>query len=502
MADIYEPAYSDWAGILKANLARRRVTKDARVVGMEEVKRLLNAERIAAIRKGVLTCVHRHMELIEAALEKCRVPGLGSLIGTTGADIPILMAGHQPVIYHQGLLCKVETLSQLAKDTQALGINVVIDTDEGDAGALVWPRISHGQLELRRASISDAIGQSVLYSEQRVAAASVTQGIFAEIERDLRGSGLEAVIKQVCYVGKLYEQLAGEQLVVAHAVVRQALTDVSICEVPLSALLRDAEMRELIDELVSDGERLVLTYNSTLDAYRREHRIHNPANPFPNMKSSAETLELPLWRVIAGRREPVFIEVGSAAARAVPGELVSRGSLTTLILRGFCSDMFIHGLGGGKYDRFVDRLALAYLGVELPTYVVASRTEYLFPEKVSELARSIDLASKLKELTARPEQYFGQGVFSSLEEIELDRLSRERSALRGAMEQAKTPDAKSSVAHALNAANRVIRSFIESGTLREHIVNAASREAALARWSFREFPFFLMDHSYKLPRSA
>jgi hypothetical protein len=162
-----------------------------------------------------------------------------------------------------------------------------------------------------------------------------------------------------------------------------------------------------------------------------------------------------------------------------------------MILRGFCSDLFIHGLGGGKYDQFVDRCAAAYLGVQLPAFVVASRTRYIFPERVAELQRAVELASKIKEITSKTEQYLNQGIFTTEEEVALRKLILERNTFKEALQSAATPEAKSAAAHTLNDANRKVRSLVETGSLRDVVTNAAAHEAMLARWSYREFPFFL-----------
>jgi hypothetical protein len=66
------------------------------------------------------------------------------------------------------------------------------------------------------------------------------------------------------------------------------------------------------------------------------------------------------------------------------------------------------------------------------------------------------------------------------------------------LQKASSAEEKSRAAHALNALNKQVREVVETGSLRQHIENAPQNEAALARWSFREFPFFL----YKLPRAA
>lgn len=487
MPDILEPSYAEWADILRGNIATR-----------SQREALLGAERITMIRQQLIDRASESSRLIGEAAQRCGVVVPLQTRPYAPSKTPIVMAGHQPVVYHPGLLSKVEALGRFAEETDSVAINMVIDTDEGDSGMLIWPRVERGAIEIKHGSI--ATKREGLYSEQRIEAQPVVAAIFEEIEADLRLSaseraGSEISIERVRFVASLYQRLCGELTSVAHAVVRWALMGRAIYEVPLSTIICDTAVRGVLEEFVSDGAMLASVYNTTLDAYRHEHRISNPANPFPNMQSDGSRVELPMWKIDRGRREPLYAHMLGSGLREDRGYLAPRGSITTMILRGICSDLFIHGRGGAKYDRFVDQLAFRYMGVELPRFVVASRTRYLFPDKVSELTRSIELASKVKEMTAKTENFLGKGIFTEDEERSLAALSSERGELRGALQQATTPEERSLASHALNAANRAVRSIIETGSLRAHIEESARHEAALARWSFREFPFFMYSFS-------
>jgi len=51
--------------------------------------------------------------------------------------------------------------------------------------------------------------------------------------------------------------------------------------------------------------------------------------------------------------------------------------LLTLFNRLFISDLFIHGLGGAKYDLVTDEIIREFFKVEPPHFLVASCTLYL-----------------------------------------------------------------------------------------------------------------------------
>jgi hypothetical protein len=54
-------------------------------------------------------------------------------------------------------------------------------------------------------------------------------------------------------------------------------------------------------------------------------------------------------------------------------QIVPRGALITTFLRLLCSDLFVHGTGGGKYDRFTDELIRSWWKVQPPLFCVDSR---------------------------------------------------------------------------------------------------------------------------------
>ena len=47
---------------------------------------------------------------------------------------------------------------------------------------------------------------------------------------------------------------------------------------------------------------------------------------------------------------------------------------TTLFARLLLADMFIHGLGGGKYDELTDSLMRDFYGIEPPSFLVLTGT--------------------------------------------------------------------------------------------------------------------------------
>lgn len=496
MSDVVVPPYASWATLLQGNIDSR-----ARLAAV------LGDTRIMAIRAEVMEHARSYSRHL-ARIATERGIALGDPEPLSGDDgHGIVMAGHQPVVFHPGLVLKTELLSRLAKDTRAFGIHVVIDTDEGSACEVSWPRIEGEQLVVRRAMIAPSDGEAaersldapILYSFQRIKSREEIKGIFDEMQSDLLASGLIPEAERARRLGEVYQNLAGCPLAAANSIARWSVERRGYREVLLSTLLKETSLRDVLRELTRDVEKLFGSYNDSLERYRREHSIKNAANPFPNLKQQNGSYELPLWVVADKDRKPLWSSTSESIELPDDSYLATRGSITTMLLRAYCSDIFIHGLGGGKYDRFVTMFASEYLGVELPGFVVASRTHVLDESKVESLSAAITRGRSIKEVVAQTERYLGTGIFSENEEAQLRDLVANRLKLREVLSQSSTPDQRSAAAHALNQANHEVREIVQGGSLRRDVEGLHRNENLLERWSFREFPYFLFEDSSETP---
>ena len=476
MIDTVEPPLSQWSGVLAVNVALRRASPDsAGGASRAEMRRQLLAEAVS------------YTESLAEKAKRASVD-LPTPDASPEPDAPIVMTGHQPVAYHAGLLLKEELLNAIAADAGAAAVSVTIDTDEGDGGRIVWPLVEHGALTLKVAAIASTTGG--VFREHRVADGATVRRAFDEISRDLRISGLGHMEKSASQAGTIYEALAGEPLSEAHSIVRRVLRGHTHLEAPLSRVMALPEARRFIGAIMGHAQEVHRLYNGCLTAYRAEHKIKNAANPFPNLRAEGGEIELPVWVLSASGRRPLWVKPGETASVAKEEIVVPKGSFVTLLLRGLCSDLFIHGLGGARYDRFVDAFGAAYLGESLPAFVVASRTRYVFAQRVQELRSLLLLKSRIKEMISHPELFLGQGLFSVEEERYLAQASRERKELLGGLGGASMEERKP-ITECLNGLNRRLRAYVEQTDLSRRLHRPECSEAMLAHWSNRELPFFL-----------
>ena len=102
----------------------------------------------------------------------------------------------------------------------------------------------------------------------------------------------------------------------------------------------------------------------------------------------------------------------------------SRALTNTLYARLFLADLFIHGIGGGKYDELTDELIRRFYGFEPPEFLVLSATRLLpLPTAPVRLDDHRRLARNLRDLHWNPQR------FVSADDSRLRELAARKDAL-------------------------------------------------------------------------
>ncbi len=111
--------------------------------------------------------------------------------------------------------------------------------------------------------------------------------------------------------------------------------------------------------------------------------------------------------------------------------------MITAIMRSLFADVFVHGTGGGKYDRFTDQLLKAWWGVEPTAITVASTSRRLFGEARAAVKRLTSIEQQLRDLMYNPQRSLGQSVFSAELEEKLRSLLAQKDVLTSEMRMAR-----------------------------------------------------------------
>ncbi|MGL4555801.1 MAG: hypothetical protein ACRC33_31925 [Gemmataceae bacterium] len=307
-----------------------------------------------------------------------------------------LVSGHQPELFHPGVWVKNFALHGAASRDDAVAVNLIVDNDTVKSAAVRLPtgekvafdRFSGEQPWEERPVLEP---ETFAAFPGRVAAAMARWGV------DPLAAKLWA---EMPAHGTLGERFAAG---------RRAMERGWGChnlEVPLSRVCETPAFNEFVGRIAHDAGRFVGAYNAAVADYRRREKIKSRNHPVPDLARDGEWLELPLWAWPAGasRRERVFARGGEL--RPAGMKVRSRALLTTLFARLCLADVFVHGLGGGLYDRLTDDIIRRFFGVEPPGFVILSATCLLpLPGDGATEGERLGLRRRLRDLEYQPERF-------------------------------------------------------------------------------------------------
>jgi len=497
-----EPDRQQWAALARANAAASAAW-DFSVAGLhvQDLRRLARSEAIERAR---------------AFSARLGVP-VAQVV-----DVPdlLVMAGHQPELYHPGVWIKVFLLQQLGEETGAAALDLVVDTDGFDVLELHSPCLKPDVYVCRAyLAVGTADGcygcasvPTVSGIEDFCAAGAEHLGTlpapalahhFARFCVALRSASGDAdnLAELVTFARRRYEAAAGSDYL----------------ELMVSSLAASRAFLAFAAHIALDALSFSAAYNAALADYRERTGTRSAAQPFPDLAVDGALVELPLWEIRDSGRTPVWARTGESPALVVDGEVVcelvggpsvaldrlTRSGLRlapkalalTLFTRMFVADFFIHGVGGGRYDQVTDDVIRRYFGVEPPRHAVASMTMYLpLGAHVVRDDEVDSLSMALNRLRQNPDQMLGEVEFDTSSEREAANALAARKAALVAAIAAPGADKKSIglEIRQVNAELAQLLAPIES-EMRVELEQLEQMRAASEIFTDRTYPFCLWD---------
>ncbi|MEO2049569.1 MAG: hypothetical protein ABGX16_23675 [Pirellulales bacterium] len=348
------------------------------------------------------------------------------LTPSTGASCPLIMTGHQPEIVHPGVWLKNFTAAHLAKSCHGIAIHLIIDSDLGRApmirvptGSSSSPRtvaipydrptdcipleqrpwMDHSAWDTFGARVHDAISPLIPNTMAQTwwsqiatpAAAATTLGLGLA-----RARHLTEISWQSSFPDKIHR--VSQSLESSQSSSTLELPQSSVCQLPA--------FRQFTIHLLSHLPRFHDAYNRALTKYRRIHKIHNHAQPVPDLSAENGWLESPywIWSTQDPTRRALHVRYESNGLRLTDRhhldqllpvtedgptddamtclamweangiKIRTRALITTLFARLLLADLFIHGIGGAKYDLVTDEIADQFYGFAPPEFLTLSGT--------------------------------------------------------------------------------------------------------------------------------
>ena len=354
------------------------------------------------------------------------------------ADAGLLfLAGHQPQLFHPGVWFKNFALGHLARKHGATAVNLIIDSDTMKSHSIRVPGGSIGRPRAAAIPLDDA-GPVVPFEERQILDRSLFAAFGDRTAEQIAGLIPDPLVREYWPLAVARGQET-DNLGVCLAQSRHQFErrlGVTTLEIPQSHVCQLRSFARFTARLLAESERLATVYNEVVHEYRRIHRIRSTAHPVPDLAIEGPWIEAPYWiwtaddprrrRLFVGRRAqrlvlsdrrglelPLDLSPDGGEDRAIEGILAlsgrgvrlrSRALVTTLFARLVLGDLFLHGIGGAKYDQVTDAILERLFGIEPPDYLVLSATLLLPVDRgrvTAEDARRID--RQLRGLDFHPE---------------------------------------------------------------------------------------------------
>jgi len=497
---LLRPEFAQWAPLLSAT--HERLSAEETVLGGLPLARLRADARREALAEAY-------------AFSR----GIG-----TGFELPaeesslVALTGHQPELFHPGVWAKHFLLDRLCAETGAVGIDLVVDTDAFDAVALnapcLHPRVDRCRQEFVRG------GQAVTFVGTPVPDAGRIEQFCeggAALVEPLPAPAIARHFAEYCAqlrssAGDVHN--LGELLTFARRRY-EAPARTSYLELPVSRLSGTGSYLRFAAHLMLDAAGFATAHNEALADYRQRSKTRSSAQPFPDLGARDGRVEAPFWFVADGARVPAWVALRPDGVVVYAGDepvascppaiepladalrraplLAPRATTLTMFARLVLGDLFIHGVGGGRYDAVTDAVIERYLGLEPPPYAVASLTMYLpLGAHVVTEDEVRDARQRLHRFEHNPDTMLGEVEFdSSSERVRASELAAEKTRLVAAIRE---PDADKK---ALGARIRELNELL--GELLEPVIESARAEAELLEaqhaasevFTDRTYPFCL-----------
>ncbi len=453
-----------------------------------------------------------------------------------------ILAGHQPELFHAGVWYKNFLLSSLAEREQVIPINLIVDTDVVHSTSLTVPRAGDTSTPIESLAF-DASMEPMPYEERAIVDAMQFHGFGDRLRLALDRSGV-CPSQSLPLVSPFWKAARdaerrtlkpklGRVLAEARHVLESRL-GLRTLEVPLSQLCRGEAFRRFVIHLLTELPRLWPIYNEALYAYRLANHIRSETHPVSQLHEQDEWLEPPLhvWSASDPRRRRPFVrridsgleisDFGNwrirldATSDSPPDRAIEqlkqaetngfkirpRALITTMYARLVLSDLFIHGIGGAKYDELTDEIIRRFFGIEPPAYLTATATFRLPIDRPHVTIEDVrDCVRRIRDVRFRPESFVGDPLLAH-EPLLAQKLASLAAEKREYVRTHTLRRGSEEAFHGVDRINRAMHELlrpVEEHLRRKHarLVEDARRTRLLGS---REFSFVLFPEEYLVPR--
>ncbi len=315
---------------------------------------------------------------------------------------PVVVVGHQPDFIHAGVWAKNVFAHRLAEALQGVAVHLVVDSDAPKRLSIRVPATQDGRRVVHEVRMG-ALRAGSAYEQAAALTPAEIENANGEFERVLGSHSSETMVRAFLDAMKLPSSDWVTQVIAGRKQIESTFS-VDLQDVRISG----AWWSPLAVHLLLDSGAFALAYNAAIAEYRVQNMVRTPNRPIPDLAIEGDRTELPFWLYGDDRpRSRVFVTcdrkyvtlyaqsepIGTFAENQILEsddvvELVHKASgwllrpralITTIWARLFLADLFIHGIGGAKYDRISDSIIANYFRLAAPDIACVTATLYLDP---------------------------------------------------------------------------------------------------------------------------
>lgn len=374
---------------------------------------------------------------------------------------PCIVTGHQPVFFHPGVWAKNFVVDGLGSRLGGTALNLVVDSDAGDTSFEV-PSWDGRRLQTSRRRLTS--------SPPDVPFESVAPPGAPDVEKLCRDVLDDLMTLADPIASRNFERFAaamrnaqaardlGDFLTRTRRT-HEAGAGTVYGELPVTRLCATDEFLTFFLSVAEQVETFRDVYNASLAAYRAKHEVRSAANPFPDLAVDGDLVETPFWLMDGkGLRATLWLKrkgelsmvchANGCKVELVRGrygdniavlrreriEIRPKALVLTLYARMFLSDLFVHGVGGAKYDRVTDEIIRRFYGVEPPRYISATATLWLpMGVEMPKGRTAAELKQRLHALEHNPDRFASDPELSAQVRPRVAELAGEKAALVAAI---------------------------------------------------------------------
>ena len=359
---------------------------------------------------------------------------------------PILFGGHQPRLFHPGVWYKNFRLHHLATKFNAMSINMVVDNDLTVGSSIKLPIVNSGTSVRTGFVAFDDPGPTVPLEMRGVQNESMFRSFADRLADQIRPVVKRPLVKELwpevlAAMESLGTASAGAVLAAGRHRLEWA-NGIRTLDVSVSHLASTSSFAALAACIIENIESFQATYNGVLKRYRTLHGIKSSAHPVPALVTQKRWLETPfwIWTTDEHQRRPLMVRhvnkeiefsdshstlatvprsqlpqwIQEQACSVLPGKpkffIRPRALITTMFSRLLASDLFIHGIGGAKYDQVTDQIIAEFFGGQAGSYLTSTAT-FRLPSAVIEEISPADIVKQrtlIRQMRFHPEKFIEQ----------------------------------------------------------------------------------------------